>query len=212
MLRLQLRVCRRSPQGGTHQRQSPQGYAKGGMDALSQVLNEISEKGRSARPRKTGSPGWKVGFEALKGKNDWPIFISTFVVDLFRSKCSICDDVFWTDSLYKQHWKRCVAKWVKSSKYLEENASVEEQLIQQIQEQEKQQLEAERQQRELQLQQQHQQEQEQQQGRRESQQNVKREYRCAFCTFVFSTKEGYMEHTKHGQCVQVNKLELVLLN
>ena len=29
------------------------------------------------------------------------------------------------------------------------------------------------------------------------------EYLCAFCRFVFTTKAGYMEHTKLGQCAQV---------
>ena len=31
-------------------------------------------------------------------------------------------------------------------------------------------------------------------------------YLCAFCHFIFSTKSGYMEHTKLGNCVQVSKL------
>lgn len=33
-------------------------------------------------------------------------------------------------------------------------------------------------------------------------------YLCAFCHFIFSTKSGYMEHTKLGNCVQVSKFLL----
>ena len=33
---------------------------------------------------------------------------------------------------------------------------------------------------------------------------TKTNYLCAFCHFIFSTKSGYMEHTKLGNCVQVS--------
>ena len=31
-------------------------------------------------------------------------------------------------------------------------------------------------------------------------------YLCAFCHFIFSTKSGYMEHTKMGNCIQVSNI------
>ena len=30
------------------------------------------------------------------------------------------------------------------------------------------------------------------------------DYLCAFCHFIFTTKAGYMEHTKLGNCIQVS--------
>ena len=53
-----------------------------------------------------------------------------------RSKCLICEEVFWTDNLFRQHWKKCVLKWVKSAKNVQENAAVEEQLMSQVTQQE----------------------------------------------------------------------------
>ena len=48
----------------------------------------------------------------------------------------ICEEVFWTDNLFRQHWKKCVLKWVKSAKNVQENAAVEEQLMSQVIQQE----------------------------------------------------------------------------
>ena len=48
----------------------------------------------------------------------------------------ICEEVFWTDNLFRQHWKKCVLKWVKSVKNVQENAAVEEQLMSQVIQQE----------------------------------------------------------------------------
>ena len=48
----------------------------------------------------------------------------------------ICEEVFWTDNLFRQHWKKCVLKWVKSAKNVQENAAVEEQLMSQVVQQE----------------------------------------------------------------------------
>ena len=56
----------------------------------------------------------------------------------YRSKCLICDEVFWTDNLFRQHWKKCVLKWVKSAKNVQENAAVEEHLMSQVVQQQEQ--------------------------------------------------------------------------
>ena len=34
--------------------------------------------------------------------------------------------------MFRQHWKKCVLKWVKSAKNVQENAAVEEQLMSQV--------------------------------------------------------------------------------
>jgi cytidylate kinase len=128
----------------------------------------------------------------------------------YRSKCSICEEVFWTDALFRQHWRKCVSKWVKSAKHEQENAALEQQLILQMQQQEQ-----------LQQVQMQQQEADEQLLKEniisatasdfsavEAAETLKKEYLCAFCQFLFTTKEGYMEHTKLGQCAQViNKTE-----
>merc|ERR1712045_1097826 len=49
-----------------------------------------------------------------------------------KSKCLICEEVFWTDNLFRQHWKKCVLKWVKSAKNVQENAAVEEHFMSQV--------------------------------------------------------------------------------
>ena len=40
--------------------------------------------------------------------------------------------MFWTDALFRQHWKKCVAKWVKTAKHEQENSALKEQLIHQL--------------------------------------------------------------------------------
>ena len=49
-----------------------------------------------------------------------------------KSKCLVCDEMFWTDALFRQHWKKCVAKWVKTAKHEQENSALKEQLIHQL--------------------------------------------------------------------------------
>ena len=41
-----------------------------------------------------------------------------------KSKCLVCDEMFWTDALFRQHWKKCVAKWVKTAKHEQENSGI----------------------------------------------------------------------------------------
>ena len=38
------------------------------------------------------------------------------------------------------------------------------------------------------------------------------DYLCAFCRFIFATKSGYMEHTKSGNCVQVRQFLKSMFN
>lgn len=124
-----------------------------------------------------------------------------------KSKCLICEEVFWTDPLFRQHWKKCVIKWVKSAKNVQENAAVEEQLMNQLgcssqatatnqdpmdvgsasskEDPDKKEPDQEASSSTL-----------MKNGSRSN------DYLCAFCHFIFSTKAGYMEHTKLGNCIQ----------
>ena len=52
------------------------------------------------------------------------ILISRFFFQGGKSKCLVCDEMFWTDALFRQHWKKCVAKWVKTAKHEQENSGI----------------------------------------------------------------------------------------
>ena len=92
-----------------------------------------------------------------------------------------------------------MTKWMKNHKNEEENAALQEQLIRELnqqQEQEKNPLVEEQPM-----------EQEQDTKDQDNDEDTKKEisrndYLCAFCHFIFTTKAGYMEHTKMGNCVQ----------
>lgn len=100
-----------------------------------------------------------------------------------RSKCLICDQVFWSDTQFRRHWRYCVTKWAKNARPDEPMdaaaAAVNRQggkhkpQQEQIVEQEV-----------------------------ETVPLPPPDYTCAFCGQCYKTKELYMEHTKSGRCSQ----------
>ena len=96
-----------------------------------------------------------------------------------------------------------MTRYLKSHKNEEENAALQEQLINQLsqQEQEAKMTEAVDEAMSTETEMKPSEITDLEEAKKEVSRN---DYLCAFCRFIFATKSGYMEHTKSGNCVQVS--------
>ena len=102
-----------------------------------------------------------------------------------------------------------MTKWMKNHKNEEENAALQEQLIRELNQQQQEQVqqvsknplgEGEE---PMQVQEEPSKEDQENNETSKIKQEISRnDYLCAFCHFIFTTKAGYMEHTKMGNCIQ----------
>ena len=95
-----------------------------------------------------------------------------------------------------------MTKWMKSHKNEEENAALQEQLIRELNQQQQEQHQQNGQITKNPLGEEPMQVQEDQENNEKKPEISRNDYLCAFCHFIFTTKAGYMEHTKMGNCIQ----------
>ena len=101
-----------------------------------------------------------------------------------------------------------MTKWMKNHKNEEENAALQEQLIRELNQQQQEQVQQVsknplgEEPMQVQDQEPSKEDQENNESTKIKQEISRNDYLCAFCHFIFTTKAGYMEHTKMGNCIQ----------